>query len=85
MLVFLTLFAVSWVQWHEYRKENRLLRTVASKHKETSIMLNELYPELTFTIGAYEKLLDVVGVDSSLTIFMEQGKVVRKESKNRSE
>jgi len=85
MLVFLTLFAVSWVQWHEYREENRLLRTVASKHKVTSVMLNELYPKLTVTIGAYEKLVNVVGVDSTLTIFMEQVKVVRKESKNRSE
>ena len=29
MLVFFALFAVSWVQWHEYREENRRLRTVA--------------------------------------------------------
>jgi len=80
MLVFLALFAVSWVQWHEYREENRLLRTVASKHKVTSVMFNELYPELTVTIGAYEKLVDVVGVDSTLAIFNRQVKIVKEEN-----
>ena len=45
-LVFFALFAVSWVQWHEYREENRRLRTVADKHHVTTVMLNELYPEL---------------------------------------
>ena len=40
-LVFFALFAISWVQWHEYRDENRRLRTVADKHKVTTVMLNE--------------------------------------------
>ena len=31
-LVFFALFIVSWVQWHDYREENRRLRTVADKH-----------------------------------------------------
>ena len=84
MLVFFALFAVSWVQWHEYREENRRLRTVAYKHHVTTIMLNELHPELAVTVGAYEKLTDTVGVDSTLTIFWEQVKAVRKESQNRS-
>lgn len=83
-LVFLTLFAVSWMQWHEYREENRQLRTVADKYKVTTVMLNELYPELAVTVGAYEKLVETVGADSTLTIFSEQVKAVRKESKNRS-
>ena len=84
MLVFFALFAVSWVQWHEYREENRRLRTVADKHQVTTVMLNELYPKLAVTVGAYEKLTETVGVDSTLTIFREQVKAVRKESKNRS-
>ena len=83
-LVFFALFTVSWVQWHEYREENRRLRTVADKHKVTTVMLNELYPELAVTVGAYEKLTETVGADSTLTIFKEQVKAVRKESKNRS-
>lgn len=84
MLVFFALFAVSWVQWHEYREENRRLRTVADKHHVTTIMLNELHPELAVTVGAYEKLTETVGVDSTLTIFWKQVKAVRKESQNRS-
>ena len=83
-LVFFALFAVSWVQWHEYREENRRLRTVVDKHQVTTVMLNELYPKLAMTVGAYEKLTETVGVDSTLTIFREQVKAVRKESKNRS-
>lgn len=78
-LVFFTLFAISWVQWHEYREENRRLRTVADKHHVTTIMLNELHPELAVTVGAYEKLVDVVGADSTLVIFNRQVKTVREE------
>ena len=84
MLVFFALFAVSWVQWHEYREENRRLRTVADKHKVTTVMLNELHPGLAVTVGAYEKLTETVGADSTLTIFWKQVKAVRKESRNRS-
>ena len=84
MFVFFALFTVSWVQWHEYREDNRRLRTIADKHKVTTVMLNELYPELAVTVGAYEKLTETVGADSTLTIFKEQVKAVRKESKNRS-
>ena len=79
MLVFFALFAASWVQWHEYREENRRLRTVADKHHVTTIMLNELHPELAVTVGAYEKLVDVVGADSTLAIFNRQVKTVREE------
>ncbi len=43
-------------------------------------MLNELYPELAVTVGAYEKLVENVGVDSTLTIFRKQLKAVRKTS-----
>ena len=81
MLVFFALFAVSWVQWHEYREENRRLKTIADKHQVTTIMLNELYPELAVTVGAYERLTETVGADSTLTIFWEQVKAIRKKSK----
>ena len=83
-LVFFALFTVSWVQWHEYREENRRLKTVADKYKVTSVMLKELHPELAVTVGAYEKLTETVGADSTLTIFREQVKAIGKESKNRS-
>lgn len=80
--VFIVLFTVSWVQWHRYREENMLLRTMADKHRVTTVMLNELYPELAVTIGAYEKLVDVVGVDSTLAIFNRQVKIVREQKKS---
>ncbi len=78
-LVFFVLFAASWVQWHEYREENRRLRTVADKHKVTTVMLKELYPELAVPVGAYEKLVETVGVDSTLTVFYRQLEKVRNE------
>ena len=80
-LVFFALFTVSWVQWHEYREQNRRLRTVADKHHVTTIMLNELHPGLAVTVGAYEKLVDGVGADSTLVIFNRQVKTVREEEK----
>jgi hypothetical protein len=42
-------------------------------------MLNELHPKLAITIGAYEKLVETVGVDSTLSIFNRQVKIVREE------
>lgn len=83
-LVFFGLFAVSWTQWHEYREENRRLKTVADKHQVTTVMLKEMYPELAVTVGAYEKLSETVGVDSTLAIFWKQVKAVRKDFKNRN-
>lgn len=83
-LVFFALFIVSWVQWHDYREENRRLKTVADKHHVTTVMLNELYPELSVTVGAYENLTETVGADSTLTIFWKQVKAVRKDSQNRN-
>lgn len=83
-LVFFALFIISWVQWHEYREENRRLRTVTDKHQVTMVILNELHPGLAVTIGAYENLTETVGADSTLTIFNEQVKAVKKESQNRS-
>ena len=71
-LVFFALFAVSWVRWHEYREENMRLKTVADKYQVTTVMLNELYPELGVTVGAYEKLVETVGMDSTLTVFHRQ-------------
>lgn len=46
MLVFVFLFAASWVKWHEYREENKQLKVIADKHRVTSVMLNELHPKL---------------------------------------
>ena len=83
-LVFFALFIVSWAQWREYRDENRRLRTVADKYQVTSVMLNELHPELAVTVGAYERLVETAGADSTLTIFWKQVKAVKKESKHQS-
>ena len=63
---------------------NRRLKMVVDKHQVTTVMLNELHPGLAVTIRAYEKLTETVGVDSTLTIFREQVKTAKKESKNRN-
>ena len=80
MIVFFAMFTISWVRWHEYQEENRRLKTVADKHQVATAMLNELYPKLAVTVGTYEKLTETVGVDSTLKIFLESVKTVRKES-----
>lgn len=83
ILVFFALFAVSWMRWHEYREENKRLRTVADKYQVTTFMLNELYPELAVTVGAYEKLVETVGKDSTLTVFNRQLEKVRNENESK--
>lgn len=80
-LVFFALFTVSWVQWHEYREENRRLKTVADKHKVTTVILNELHPGLAVAVGAYERLAETVGTDSTLAIFYKQVRKIRSEEK----
>ena len=77
------MFAASWVRWHEYREENKRLRTVADKYQVTTFMLNELYPELAVTVGAYEKLVETVGKDSTLAVFNRQLKKVRNENESK--
>ena len=80
-VVFFAMFTISWVQWHEYRDENRRLKTVIDKYQVTSVMLNELHPKLAITVGAYEKLVETVGVDSTLAIFNRQVKTVKEKEK----
>ena len=82
-LVFFALFTISWVRWHEYLEENRRLRAVADKYQVTTLMLNELYPELAVTVGAYEKLVETVGKDSTLTVFNRQLEKVRNENESK--
>ena len=77
ILLFVTLSSVSWVQWHKYREENVQLEIVEDKHKVTKTMLNELYPELAITVEAYEKLVEAVGVDSTLAVFHKQVRQVK--------
>ena len=55
------------------------MRTVADKHKVTTVMLRELYPELAIPVGAYEKLVETVGADSTLAVFHKQLEKVRNE------
>lgn len=44
-------------------------------------MPNELYPELGVTVGAYGKLVETVGKDSTLVVFYSQLEKVRNEEK----
>lgn len=78
--LFTALFVVSWVQWHDYREENIRLRSVADKYQVATTLLNGLYPELGVTVNAYEKLVETVGVDSTLAVFRHQMEKVRNEN-----
>ena len=46
-------------------------------------MLNELYPELAVTVGAYERLVETVVKDSTLAVFNRQLKKVRNENESK--
>lgn len=50
---------------------------VADKYQVTTLMLNELYPELAVTVGTYEKLVEMVGVYSALHIIRKTVTILR--------
>ena len=81
-LVFVTLFAVSWIQWHRYREENVRLKIMADKYRVAISIVQELHPRLAVTVGAYEKLTEEVGADSTLAVFRRQVEKVRNNETN---
>ena len=81
-LVFVTLFVISWMQWHRYREENIRLRIAADKYRVTTSIVQELHPSLAVTVGAYEELAEKVGADSTLAVFRRQVEKVRNSETN---
>ena len=81
-LVFVTLFVISWMQWHRYREENVHLKIIADKYRVATSIVQELHPSLAVTVGAYEELTEKVGADSTLTVFRRQVEKVRNNETN---
>ena len=81
-VVFVTLFVISWMQWHRYREENIRLRIAADKHRVAISIVQELHPRLAVTVGAYEELTEKVGADSTLAVFRRQVEKVRNNETN---
>ena len=81
-LVFVTLFVISWMQWHQYREENMRLKVIVEKHQVATSIVQELHPSLAVTVGAYEELTEKVGADSTLAVFRRQVEKVRNNETN---
>ena len=81
-LVFVTLFVISWMQWHQYREENVRLKVIVEKHQVATSVIQELHPRLAVTVGAYEELAEKVGADSTLAVFHRQVEKVRNNETN---
>ena len=81
-LVFVTLFVISWMQWHQYREENMRLKVIVEKHQVATSIVQELHPSLAITVGAYEELTEKVGADSTLAVFRRQVEKVRNNETN---
>ena len=75
--VFVTLFVVSWMQWHRYREENVQLKIIADKYRVATSIIQKLHPSLAVTVGAYKELTEKVGADSTLAVFRRQVEKVR--------
>ena len=82
ILVFVTLFVISWMQWHRYREENIRLRIATDKHRVATSIVQELHPSLAVTVGTYEELTEKVGADSTLAVFRRQVEKVRNNETN---
>ena len=81
-LVFVTLFAVSWMQWRRYREENVHLKIIEDKYRVATSIVQELHPSLAVTVGAYEELTEKVGADSTLAVFQRHVEKVRNNETN---
>ena len=82
MLLFSALFVVNWMQWHQYREGNMRLKVIAGKHRVATSIVQELHPQLSVTVDAYEELTEKVGVDSTLAVFHRQVEKVRDNKTN---
>lgn len=80
--VFVTLFVVSWMQWHRYREENVQLKIIADKYRVATSIIQKLHPSLAVTVGAYKELTEKVGADSTLAVFRRQVEKVRNNETN---
>jgi len=76
-VVFITLFCISWVQWHHYRDENASLRLAADKYRVDSVILHELYPQTAIILSAYEYITESEGADAAIEVFRERIKNVK--------
>lgn len=83
-LLFVFLFGCSWYRWHEYRRENARLQIIADKYRVSMAIVNEVHPQTALTIGAYDKLVETVGADSTLVVFWEQVSMVKENREKKS-
>ena len=60
------------------REENSGLNAVAERYQVQQAILNELNPKLSITINGYSRMVDMIGADSTMTIFKEHLKVLNK-------
>ena len=55
---------------------------LAGKHRVATSIVQELHPQLSVTVAAYEELTEKVGVDSTLAVFHRQVEKVRDNKTN---
>lgn len=70
-VVFITLFCISWVQWHRYRDKNASFRLTADKYRIDSVILHEVYPQAAITLSGYEKIVETKDAQTALDTFRE--------------
>lgn len=79
-VVFITLFCISWVQWHYYRTENLRLKLAADKYRVDSVILHEVYPQAAITLSGYEHITESDGADEALQTFRGNVKALKNKS-----
>lgn len=66
------------VEMQRVREENSRLNAIEERYQVQQAILNELAPKLSITINGYSRMVNIVGADSTMTIFKEQLKVLDK-------
>lgn len=67
--IFISLFIISWTQWHRYREENSQLKHIAAKYHVTKVIIGEKDPHTAEIIQAYEHIAETEEAEVAIEVF----------------
>lgn len=67
--IFLSLFIISWTQWHRYREEILQLKHIVAKYHVAKVIISEKDPHTAEIIQAYEHIAETEEAEVAIEVF----------------
>ncbi len=67
--IFLSLFIISWKQWHRYREENLQLKHIVAKYHVAKVIIGEKDPHTAEIIQVYEHIAETEEAEVAIEVF----------------